>query len=60
MLMELHGRSGVGMSGMNPLTWECLDAWARRTDTLVYPHEAKALMTLDAIMCFPGDPKDDE
>lgn len=59
-LSELHGRSGVGMNGYLPLTWSTLDAWARMTDSPVQPHEARALVTLDAIMCFPGKPEDDE
>lgn len=58
-LHELHGRSGVSMSGIAPLSWSTLDAWARATGTLVHPHEARALMTLDAIMCFPGKPEDE-
>lgn len=35
------------------LTWECLEAWQRSTGTIVHPHEARALMTLDAILCHP-------
>lgn len=57
-LDELHGRSGVNMNGLNPLTWECLDAWQRMTCHVVYPHEARALIMLDAILCFP--PKEGE
>lgn len=48
------------MSGLNPLTWECFDAWQRATQTTVYPHEARALMTLDLVMCYPDKVKDEE
>lgn len=45
---------------MNPLSWATLDAWARLTDTEIRPHEARALITLDTVMCYPGDGEDDE
>ena len=36
---DLYGRSGVGLNGLAPLTWETLDAWARRKAVDVLPHE---------------------
>lgn len=45
---ELYGRSGVGMDGFAPLTWEALDAWARRTHRNPSPEECRALMQLDS------------
>ena len=45
---ELYGRSGVGMDGFSPLSWEALDAWARRTGRNPTADECQALMLLDS------------
>ena len=50
---DLYGRSGVGMNGLAPLTWESLDAWARRKNVDVLPHECDALMALDSLRRHP-------
>ena len=52
---ELVGRSGVGMDGFAPLSWECLDAWARRMDHEPTADECWALMRLDLAMRKPDD-----
>ncbi len=52
---ELHGRSGVGMSGYNPLTYSTIADWARLKDVDIEPHEVDALLYLDAVMLHPGD-----
>ena len=50
---ELHGRSGVGMAGVLPLSYTELDAWARRTGRNPLPHEVDALIRLDSVLCHP-------
>lgn len=52
-LYEVHGRSGVGMNGLAPLTWTTLRHWREETGTTVRPDEARALMRLDAILLHP-------
>jgi hypothetical protein len=52
-LHELHGRSGVGMSGLAPLTYGAIADWARLTGRRPHPYEVRALLTLDAVMLFP-------
>jgi hypothetical protein len=54
-LSELHGRSGVGMSGFNPLTYSTIAHWSRLTETRVESDEVRALILLDAIMLNPGE-----
>lgn len=55
---ELVGRSGVGMDGFAPLTWEAIDAWARRTGRNPTPDECNALMLLDGAFRHPEQPDD--
>ena len=50
---ELHGRSGVDMSGLSPLTYTTVDAWARLTGRDPQPHEVDALMVLDRVRRHP-------
>lgn len=38
------------MSGLAPLSWGCLDAWARRTGRDPSPEECDALMQLDSAL----------
>lgn len=52
---ELHGRSGVGMNGYNPLTYTTIADWARLKDVDISPHEVDALLYLDGAMLHPGD-----
>jgi hypothetical protein len=49
-LMELHGRSGAHMSGINPLSYSTVAEWARLTRTDVDTLEVRALMQLDAAL----------
>jgi hypothetical protein len=51
--MELRVGAGQGFNGIAPLTWTELDAWARLTQTRPYPHEVKALFSLDLIARNP-------
>lgn len=55
---ELHGRSGVGMSGLNPLTWETLGAWSRLTGSVPDGEDTHALFLLDATLLNPAEPKE--
>lgn len=52
---ELVGRSGVGMDGAAPLSWECLRAWSDVTGNRFTAEEASALMLLDGAMRHPDD-----
>lgn len=54
---ELVGRSGVGMSGLAPLRYSEVEAWARVMGREVSPPEVEALMRLDRVLRSP--PKDD-
>jgi hypothetical protein len=46
------------MSGLAPLGYEAVTAWARLTERTPQPHEVRALLALDAVMLFPdaGEP----
>ena len=50
---ELHGRSGVGMGGIAPLTYTTLLDWCTLTGRAVAPHEVAALLALDSAMMPP-------
>ena len=54
---ELHGRSGVNMAGLNPLSYGTIDAWGRLTDRVLTPHEVEGLILLDAALRPPDDVK---
>lgn len=48
---ELVGRSGVGMSGVAPLTYTTVEAWARLKDIgELHPMEVEALLLFDSIL----------
>lgn len=47
-LYELHGRSGVSMNGLAPLSYPVIAEWARLTGRDPQPHEVEALIRLDA------------
>lgn len=53
---ELVGRSGLGMSGFAPLSWNTLESWARLTERHPSPEECDALMALDAAFRNPDEP----
>ena len=57
---QLFGRSGVGMNGHSPLTWETLDAWARWTGNVPDREDVDALFVINSVMLFPDLPKDAE
>lgn len=62
-IAALHGRSGVGPSSINPLTYETIESWARLMDVCPQPHEVETLLILDGIMCHPkplDEDKDEE
>lgn len=46
----LFGRSGAGLSGPNPLSFNTVEAWARLYDLEVSPLEVEALVWLDDAM----------
>jgi hypothetical protein len=48
--IELHGRSGVGMNGLAPLTYEAIMSWAVLKSKRPTPFEVDALMILDATL----------
>ena len=52
-LMEVHGRSGVDMSGLSPLTYATIADWAVLMHRRPRPHDVEALLTLDAVLRFP-------
>ena len=58
--LELHGRSGVSMAGLNPLTFQTLEAWARLTDRCLLPHEVEGLILLDSALRPVEDKKPEE
>lgn len=53
----LFGRSGFSMSGISPLSWTTLDAWARRTRIEPDAEDIDALFLLDAVRLNPDPPK---
>lgn len=53
---DLHGRSGIGMAGIEPLTYSTIHSWAELTDQWPEPHEVEALILLDAVMRNPERP----
>jgi hypothetical protein len=58
---ELHGRSGYGQYGVQPLSYGTLADWARLTDRHPTPAEVSALIALDAAMSAPAEkPKSTE
>lgn len=50
---ELHGRSGIGMHGADPLRYSEISAWATLTGREPAPHEVDALILLDAVRRHP-------
>jgi hypothetical protein len=60
MLSELHGRSGVGMDGLAPLSYATIAEWSRLKGVPILPIEVEALMLLDSAMLYPGEPEKDD
>lgn len=54
-VMELHGRSGVGMSGPAPLSYEAIEAWSRLRGTSPTAQEVLALISLDRALMAGGE-----
>ena len=50
---ELHGRSGVGMGGVAPVSHREIEAWARLTHRQPTALEVEALRVLDAVLRHP-------
>lgn len=50
---ELHGRSGVSMDGLAPLSFTAVRDWAVLTEREIDPHEVQALLLLDAVRRNP-------
>jgi hypothetical protein len=49
----LHGRSGITMEGVAPLSWTTLQAWADLTGVRPTPDEVTALLFLDDVRLAP-------
>ena len=49
-VLELHGRSGIGMSGLAPLTYEAIAAWAALRGVRPTPAEVGALLAIDTAL----------
>jgi hypothetical protein len=47
---DLHGRSGVGMAGLAPLSHQEIEAWQRLTGIVLEPLEVEALIALDGAL----------
>ncbi|MFH1603815.1 MAG: hypothetical protein ABIH03_07905 [Pseudomonadota bacterium] len=56
-VLELHGRSGVTMAGLAPLTYETVAAWAKLRGVRPTPEEVAALLVLDAELCAGSAPE---
>jgi hypothetical protein len=54
---ELFGRSGIGMSGVAPLSYGAISDWSRLTGNSPEPDEIQALLRLDAVMRHPPEDK---
>lgn len=54
-VIALHGRSGVGMGGLAPLSYATIAAWAKLTGQRPLPYEVEALMALDAALLSKGE-----
>ena len=52
---ELNGTRRVGQWGLEGITYQDIDAWARLTDRRPEPHEVQALIALDRAVLHPGD-----
>lgn len=56
----VHGRSGVGMSGLAPLSWTTLDAMCRLSALTLDAEDIDGLFVLDSVMLNPTKPEGTE
>ena len=54
---DLHGRSGAGMAGLAPLSYQTIDAWQKLTGTVLTPLEVEALISVDGALLSAGRPR---
>ena len=54
-LDALHGRSGVSMNGLSPLTYTTIRDWAALTGAHPTAAEVQALLRLDGILLHPPE-----
>ncbi len=52
---ELHGRSGAGMSGLLPVSYQTIGEWSRLKRIRLMPYEVDGLIAVDMAMLYPGD-----
>lgn len=57
---QLIGRSGVGMSGLLPLSFTEIASWSILTGNTPTPDEVNALLALDSVMRHPETKKKEE
>lgn len=53
----LHGRSGVGMNGLAPLTYTTIYHYSRLMRMTLDTEDVEAVILIDGILLFPGDPE---
>lgn len=58
--LEMHGRSGANMAGLNPLTYGTIRDWSALTEQYPDPLEVQALMAVDAALRSPETTQDDK
>lgn len=58
--LELDAVRGFGQAGPLPVTYSEMRAWAELTGRDPTPDEVVALVRVDRVLCWPGDPKGDE
>jgi len=56
---DLHGRSGVGMAGAAPLSYQEIAAWQRLTGIVLEPIEVEALIAVDGALMGVALPEDE-
>jgi len=57
---ELHGRSGVTMSGLAPLSHQEIEAWQRLHEIELTPLEVEALIAVDSALISASAPEEAE
>lgn len=50
ILYQMHGRSGVGMSGLAPLSYDTIARWCELHETRLSSLEVNALVMLDSVL----------
>jgi hypothetical protein len=53
--IEMHGRSGVGMGGLMPVSFTTIADYSRLKDIQFRPHEVDAIVQLDSVLLYPGE-----